>query len=130
MAVAEDVNANSLRLAKLESENKKLREELEQLRAYKLKYGVSLEQIQDDCEVRIKILETEQRIELQKVRDQADKLSQDNKDLSDSNEALKKQVSGLRKELADMTTEKRNLEFDFEQSEKYREYVDLQSQCA
>ena len=107
--MTESMRENSLQLAKLESENKSLQEEVKQLRAYKIKYGTSCEQIQNDCDVKIKIMETEQQIELQKMRDQVDKLSSDNKNMSESNLSLQSLVSGLRKELADVTAEKKNI---------------------
>ena len=107
--MTESMRENSLQLAKLESENKSLQEEVKQLRAYKIKYGASCEQIQNDCDVKIKIMETEQQIELQKMRDQVDKLSSDNKNMSESNLSLQSLVSGLRKELADVTAEKKNI---------------------
>ena len=68
-------------------------------------------------------------MELQKMRDQIDQLNQDKKNMSESNESLQKQITGLRKELADMTAEKHKLEFSFEQSEKYGDYVNLQIRC-
>lgn len=70
---------------KLKTENKNLNEEIQLLKAYKIKYGESCEQLQNDFDIKVKIMETGQQMELQKLRDTIDKLNADNKGALDNN---------------------------------------------